>query len=118
MRITITLNGSELTGTLGEGAAARDFATLLPLTVELSDFNHRERVADLPRRLHLAGEPTGTRAQPGDIAHYAPWSNLALFYGNQPHAEGLVHLGRLDDTAADVLTKLPASTTAIIQLAN
>jgi hypothetical protein len=118
MRIRLTVNGSELTGTLGEGAAARDFAALLPLTVELSDFHGRERVADLPRPLDLAGEPAGTTAQPGDIAHYAPWSNLALFYGHQPHADGLVLLGRLDDPAARVLTEPPASTTAVVELAN
>src|SRR3954447_15719610 len=79
MRIKLTVNGAELTGTLGEGAAARDFAALLPLTVELADFHGRERVADLPRPLDLAGEPAGTTAQPGDIAHYAPWDNMALF---------------------------------------
>ena len=117
MRIKVMVNGSELTGTLGEGAAARDFAALLPLTVELSDFHGRERVADLPRPLDLTGEPPGTTAQPGDIAHYAPWDNLALFYCNQPHADGLVLLGRLDNPAASLLTELPASATAVVELA-
>jgi hypothetical protein len=118
MRIKLTLNGSELAGTLGEGAAARDFAALLPLTVELSDFHGRERVADLPRPLNLEGEPAGTSAQPGAIAHYAPWGNVALFYGNQPHAAGLVLLGHLDDPAAHVLADLPASATAVVERAD
>src|SRR3954463_14664882 len=73
MRFKLTVDGTELTGTLDEGPAARDFATLLPLTVELADFNGRERVADLPRPLDLDGEPAGTSAGPGDIADYAPW---------------------------------------------
>ncbi|WP_256796271.1 cyclophilin-like fold protein [Terrabacter sp. Ter38] len=124
MRIQLTVNGAELTGTLGEGAAARDFAALLPLTVELADFHGRERVADLPRPLDLAGEPASTTAQPGDIAHYATWDNMALFYGNQHHAAGLVRLvrlvrlGRLDDPAARVLADLPESATAIVELAD
>jgi hypothetical protein len=118
MRIKLTVNGTELAGTLGEGAAARDFAALLPLAVELSDFNGRERVTELPRKLNLAGEAGGTSAKPGDIAHYAPWGNLALFYGPQPHATGLVHLGRLDDPAARVLANLPATATAVVELAD
>src|SRR3954471_6027399 len=115
MRIKLTINGTELTGTVDEGPAARDFATLLPLTVELADFNGRERVADLARPLDLDGEPAGTSASPGDIAHYAPWGNLALFYGDQPHAAGLVRLGRLDDPAASVLAELPSTATAVIE---
>jgi hypothetical protein len=106
MRIKLTINGTELTGTLGEGAAARDFATLLPLTAEVSDFNGRERVTGLPRHLNLDGEPAGAAAKPGDIAHYAPWGNLALFYGDQPHATGLVLLGHLDEPATRVLAEL------------
>src|SRR4051812_32891808 len=114
MRIKLTINGIELTGTLDEGPAARDLATLLPLTVELTDFNGRERVADLPQPLDLDGEPAGTSAGPGDIAHYAPWGNLALFYGDQPHAAGLVLLGHLDDPAASVLAKLPSTAIAVL----
>jgi hypothetical protein len=36
MRIKLTINDTELTGTLGNGPAARDFATLLPLTAAVS----------------------------------------------------------------------------------
>jgi hypothetical protein len=72
MRIKLTINGTELTGTLGQGPAARDFATLLPMTLELTDFNDRVRVADLLRPLNRNGEPAGTSAGPGDVAHYAP----------------------------------------------
>ena len=116
MRIKLTVNGTELAGTLGDGAAAHDFAALLPLTLALTDFHGRERVGDLPRQLDLSAEPAGAAARPGDIAHYAPWSNLALFYGEQPHAAGLVRLGHLDDPAANVLAQLPATATVVVEL--
>nr|WP_241692069.1 cyclophilin-like fold protein [Streptomyces sp. N1] len=76
---------------------ARDFAKLLPLTLELEDFHDTERVAALPRRLDTSGAPEPVRAGPGDIAYYAPWGNLALFHreGPAPSADLLV-LGRLD----------------------
>jgi hypothetical protein len=32
----------------------------------------------------------------GDIAYYAPWGNLAIFYRDFGYSSGLVKLGRLD----------------------
>jgi hypothetical protein len=116
MRIKLTISGTQLSGTLGEGPAARDFALLLPLTVALSDFHATERIAQLPRRLRTEGEPTSTGAVPGDIAFYAPWGNLALFYKDQSPAPGLVVLGHLDEPAADVLAGLPDAADAVIAI--
>jgi len=39
--------------------------------------------------------PAGFRPSEGDIAYYAPWGNLAIFYRDQPFAQGLVSLGRI-----------------------
>src|SRR4051794_2784004 len=114
MRIKLTINDTQLSGTLGAGPAARDFSALLPLTVTLCDFHATERLTQLPRRLTTAGEPTSTGAVPGDIAFYAPWGNLALFYKDQSPAAGLVLLGHLDEPTADVLAGLPEAANAVI----
>ncbi|HEU0259072.1 MAG TPA: cyclophilin-like fold protein [Burkholderiales bacterium] len=34
----------------------------------------------------------------GDIAYYAPWGNLAMFYTDAPYARGLLPLGRIDSS--------------------
>ncbi len=115
--IQLTVGGSTLPGSLEDTAAGRDLASLLPLRLTLSDFHRAERVADLPRRLDIAGAPSGTSVVAGDIAYYAPWGNLALFYEDAPHAEGLVRLGRLDDTAVRVLAALPDAATVTIRRA-
>jgi hypothetical protein len=107
MRISLTIDGTQLGGTLGEGAAARDLASLLPLALSLSDFHNAERIADLPRRLDTEGEPASAKPARGDIAYYAPWGNLALFYRDQPRADGLVILGHLDAPGEQVLAGLP-----------
>jgi hypothetical protein len=117
MRSTLTVGDTELAGVLTGGAAALDFASLLPLTVSLSDFHATERIAQLPRRLTTYGEPTSTRAVPGDIAFYAPWGNLALFYKDQSPAAGLVLLGHLDEPATDLLAGLPEAADAVIAVA-
>ncbi|MEU6108146.1 cyclophilin-like fold protein [Streptomyces albidoflavus] len=103
MDLRVTLDGRPVGATLHDTPPARDFAKLLPLTLELEDFHDTERVAGLPRRLDTSGAPEPVSAEPGDIAYYAPWGNLALFHrdGPAPSADLLV-LGRLDADAGQL----------------
>ncbi|MEU4250187.1 cyclophilin-like fold protein [Amycolatopsis sp. NPDC026612] len=103
MNIRLTTDGRVVNATLNDSAAARDFASLLPLTLELSDFHETERIADLPRRLATAGAPASADPEAGDVAFYAPWGNLAIYYRDAPRADGVVILGRLADGGAEVL---------------
>jgi hypothetical protein len=105
--------GEAMTGTLDDCVAARDFASLLPLTLTLEDYAATERIADPPRKLTTTGAPAGATPEAGDICYYAPWGNLALFYRGAPHASGLVKLGRIDG-GADVLRR-PGSLTLKIE---
>ncbi|MFG2576172.1 cyclophilin-like fold protein [Streptomyces sp. NPDC048481] len=100
MTIRVTLDGRPAEATLNGSPAASDFAALLPLTLQLEDFHSTERVADLPRKLDTSGAPEPVAAKAGDIAYYAPWGNLALFYqdGPAPSADLLI-LGHLDASA-------------------
>jgi hypothetical protein len=88
--------GAALTGALEDSRAARDFASLLPLKLTLTDYNATEKISDLPRRLSTDGAPRGVDPDVRDITYYAPWGNLALFYEDFGYSEGLVRLGRFD----------------------
>lgn len=96
MRITISTGGRSDTAVLEDNATARDFASLLPLDVALDDYNETEKVSDLPRPLSTAGAPAGADPAVGDIAYYAPWGNLAIYYRDFSYSRGLVRLGRLE----------------------
>lgn len=98
MNLRLTVDGHPVAATLDDSAAARDFAALLPLTLDLSDFHATERIADLPRRLSVSGSPGGAAAKAGDLAYYAPWGNLAVFYRDFPYSDGLVILGRVAES--------------------
>lgn len=88
-------NGESVTAILEDGAAARAFRALLPLTLTLTDYNATEKIGGLPKRLTIEGEPAGIAPEPGDLAYYAPWGNLAIFYKDFGYSRGLVRLGRL-----------------------
>jgi hypothetical protein len=96
MKIRIQLEGRSLSATLENSDAARDFLSLLPMTLTLTDYNSTEKIADLPKKLSTRGAPAGFDPDVGDIAYYAPWGNLAVFYRDFGYSSGLVKLGRLD----------------------
>ena len=57
MKIRMIVEGTPLTPTLDDSAAAWDFASLLPLSLTLTDYAATEKVSDLPRRLSTEGAP-------------------------------------------------------------
>jgi hypothetical protein len=96
MKIRIDVEGTAITATLDDTEVARDFASVLPLSLTLEDYASTEKISDLPRKLSTRGAPAGTDASVGDISYYAPWGNLAVFYRRSGYATGLVKIGAID----------------------
>ena len=96
MKLRLTVEGKAIEATLLDNATARDFASLLPLTLTLEDYNATEKISYLPRKLSTAGAPAGVDPASGDIAYYAPWGNLAIFYKDFGYSKGLIRFGRID----------------------
>jgi hypothetical protein len=96
MRIRLNVQSRSLTAALDESATSRDFVSLLPLTLTLEDYNGTEKISMLPKRLSIEGAPRGSDPSAGDLAYYAPWGNLAIFYQDFGYSSGLVLLGKLD----------------------
>ena len=96
MKIRLTINGKAISATLTTNGTAKDFLSLLPMTLTLDDYAATEKIAYLPRKLSTAGAPRGSDPSAGDIAYYAPWGNLAIFYRDAPYARGLIPLGWID----------------------
>ena len=115
MRIDIDIEGATITATLDDSPAARDFASLLPLTLTLEDYNSTEKISTLPQRLSIEGALAGFDPSSGDLTYYAPWGNLAIFYKDFGYSTGLVKLGAIV-SGAEALN-LPGSLKATIRLA-
>ena len=97
MNIRIVIGSESVEGVLYDNATARDFASRLPLSIELEDYASKEKVHTFPEKLSLEGAPAGSKGMSGDITYYSPWGNLAIFYKDHGYASGLVPLGRLND---------------------
>jgi hypothetical protein len=105
MRVRFTFNSVTFTATLADSPSARDFLSLLPLDLTIENYADNEKIAYLPRKLTEAGSgPFGNEAA-GDLGYYAPWGNLAFFYGGYRYSHGLIRLGRLDQGIEPLLTR-------------
>lgn len=96
MKVKMTIEGHAYSISLNDSKAAKDFYDMLPLNLTLDDYNHTEKIADLPKGLDTSDSPEGTAAKKGDISFYAPWGNLAIFYQDFGYGSGLVNLGKID----------------------
>ena len=112
MKIRMTMAGQIITASLEESDSARDFFAMLPLTLPLEDYAETEKIAYLPRKLTTQTAPEGIDPQVGDIAYYAPWGNLAIYYRDFGYSSGLIRLGRIT-SGLDALTAQPSGTLTI-----
>jgi hypothetical protein len=100
MKVRMDVDGTRITATLDDNATSKDFASLLPLTLSLDDYNDTEKISDLPKKLSTRGAPAGVDPAAGEIAYYAPWGNLAIFYKDFKYSRGLVKLGTVDSSVS------------------
>jgi hypothetical protein len=114
MKVRIKIGEKEVTATLKDSETARDFISLLPLTLTLEDHARTEKISDLPRRLSTDGAPSGSDPDVGDIAYYAPWGNLAIYYKDFGYSDGLIILGKIGGGVEAF--NVPGSVKATIEL--
>lgn len=93
--VRFTAGDAAVDVTIGEDTpAVRDFLSMLPMTLELKEFNGREKIADLPRELRWQGSP-GSDPQDGDLIYYVPWGNIGFYYNTAGigYSDQTLHLG-------------------------
>ena len=96
MKINIKVRDQVITATLIDSKTTQDFVSLLPLTLMLEGYASTEKISNLPKRLSTEDAPPGSDPSVGDIAYYAPWGNLAIYYRDFGYSNGLVILGKID----------------------
>jgi hypothetical protein len=105
VKIRMMFNGQTMTATLYDNASARDFASMLPLDLKIENYANNEKIVYLPRKLTEAGSGPFGNERPGDVCYFAPWGNLALFYGGYRYSSGLIRLGRFDNGFEPLLVR-------------
>lgn len=93
--IAIEINGTSFSATLTENEAARVFASMLPLTIQMSELNGNEKYYYLDNDLPTDSYRPGT-IQTGDLMLYGS-SCVVLFYETFSSGYNYTRLGRIDN---------------------
>ena len=120
VRIELHFGDELATATLAGTPAAREFAAMLPLQLNLRDPMGQAKSGRLPRPLDVTGvEPVFNPAL-GQIYYWGPSDTLAIFYEDFGHSvpdPGLVRLGAVD-TGIDRIAGAGNRFTVRIELAD
>jgi hypothetical protein len=98
MKIRLMVEGKALTATLVDSETTRDFVSLLPLPLPLSDLFRREKFAHLPRAISEGGKRTHAY-EVGGVAYWPPGPDVAVFYrhdGQDIPNPGIIVLGKIE----------------------
>ena len=98
MKLNLNIGGKVVTATLADNATARDFVSVLPLSVSMNDLFGREKYGDLPKALSEDG-PRKSRYEVGDIAYWSPDHQFAIYYhqdGKSIPSPGIIPIARID----------------------
>lgn len=94
-KIILGIGGREYTATLADTAAARAFASLLPMTLDMSELNGNEKFCYMPQNLPTSAENPRT-IENGDLMLYGS-SCAVLFYKTFATSYSYTRLGRVDN---------------------
>jgi hypothetical protein len=88
VQVRFDFKGATITAVLDPTPAARDFLSMLPVTIRLEDYASTEEIGYLPRRLTTEGEPAGSQPRAGDFSYCAPWGISPSFTRTSPIRQG------------------------------
>lgn len=88
----VTESGAVIPFRLNGSPAALDLYRQLPLTLPVEDYAGNEKIFTPPASLDTRDTPLA-QGPAGTLAYYAPWGNVAIYYGDCGGAAGLYELG-------------------------
>lgn len=91
----ITIGEHRFAMTLADSEAARAFAAMLPLTLDMEELNGNEKHGELPKALPTAASRPGT-IRNGDILLWGS-RTLVIFYQTFDSSYSYTRVGRVDD---------------------
>lgn len=101
-KISIIIGNSVVDGVLFDNEAARTFASMLPITLTLSDYDGTEKCGDLPDSLTVTEDVLGFDPRQGDIAYYEPCGCLSIFFRDDGYSSDLVGIGKVTGDLAPI----------------
>lgn len=103
--IRVTFGDNVVHAEIWDNPTGRSLLDQLPLTVQFSDFNGVEKIAELENPLTMSGMPASDDPEPQDIGWYAPSENLVFYYRDVGYWDGIARVGRFTDDVAPIVAQ-------------
>jgi len=113
--VKMTVGKNELYITVYDNPTSSDFLSKLPMTLTFEDYNSTEKISYLPETLTTENAPDSFTPVAGDVALYAPWGNLSVFYKDFRDSHGLVSIGHIDE-GIEIFSEINGSFTAVLEI--
>ena len=94
-------DGQDIVFRLNDCPAANTLYEQLPLSIQIEDYSHNEKIFYPPNELDTSKTPLA-EGPAGTLAYYAPWGNVVLYYGESGGASGLYELGEAVSSADQI----------------
>lgn len=114
VRIRLTFNNREIIVKMNDNSTSRDLVKKLPLKLTFKDHSGTEKISYLPQKLSAEGSPSGYDPSVGELAYYAPWGNICIYYHDFGYSTGLVPLGSIE-SGMESLTSIDGDFTVTIE---
>ncbi len=98
VKIRLRVEDKIITATLIDSKTTRDFISLLPLKLTMSDLFRREKYGHLPRTISTDGKRTHSY-EVGNIVYWSPGHDVAIYYrhdGERIPEPGIIVIGKAD----------------------
>lgn len=109
-KLRISFKDKEIIVSLEKNKTTEDLLNQLPQTLTFEDFSNTEKISYLENKLTY--DEGGYKPKRGDLAYYAPWGNLSLFYKDFRHSNNLIKLGYVE-TGLEYIEKLDGQTVTL-----
>ena len=93
MQIYIESQDIKIVYKLNDSDAASSLLNLLPLELKVEDYADMEKIFYPPKGLSITNTPL-SKAKKYELAYYAPWKDVVMFYKDFTPASGLYSLGQ------------------------
>lgn len=108
MQIQVSDQNHTIKFELNDSDAAKDLVSQLPLTTKVENYSDDEKIF-YPDKLRQTNTPF-SHGHRGDLALYAPWGDVVMFYKDFSSAPGLYNLGYCV-SSEDEITQLTGNIT-------
>jgi hypothetical protein len=99
VRVALVVGDKIATATLSDTPEAREFAAMLPVTLNMDDAFGQAKTSQLPHELDIDHAARSRHYTAGDLSYWSPTGELAIVYdawGLSVPPPGLVRLGTVD----------------------